>query len=429
MASATTSHRAVCAGLSCGIGIAFPVVAWAATLPFGSVSDSVAANALPFAVGAVAGVGLLAMTQAVSDRESDADFQAQRAAAREERRVLREERRQDYANFFNHDDDAPVIQRAQVSASDKAAWDSLADDTFVACTPASSRDVYQVAIDELSQAAQTGSVNRDDIAAAARAAAGSNAAPAGTTAQFIALASVASAAAANAAYGADEGATAASSADDEDAAAARAAALASLGAPSDGLVKDTIPTIRACGKEPTGHVVPVLPKTAFPVNIAASMEPKGGQSVASVAVQAPSVGAVADILDEPVEAEVPVADYSGHEDMWASALAILADEDSVSAPVVKVEPAEALDQAPAYIAAHCKPPASGVTQPIAKINADRAQAVVEGARASQVHDHINRIIEEEAGRLNSQDTRTRSREYLKVIQGGTMAMPRLQAEA
>ena len=427
MASATASHRAVCAGLSCGIGIAVPVVAWAATLPFGSVSDSVAANALPFAAGAVAGVGLFAVAQAVSDRETDTDFQAHRAAAREERRAQREERRQEYVNFFNHDDDAPVIQRAQVSASDKAAWDALTDDTFVACTPASSRDVYQVAIDELSQVAQTGSVNRDDIAAAARAAAGSNAVPAGTTAQFIALASVASAAAANAAYGAGDGVAAAG--DEDDAAAARAAALASLGVSNNGIVKDAIPTIRAFDGEPTGHVVSVLSQAAHPVHNTASMESKGGQSVASVAARAPFSSAVVDVLDDSDEIEVPVADYTGHEDMWASALAILADEDAVSIPVPKAEPAAASGQTPAYIAAHSKPPASGITQPIAKINADRAQAVVENARATQVHDRINRIIEEETGRLGSQDTRTRSREYLKVIQGGTMAMPRLQAEA
>ena len=58
----------------------------------------------------------------------------------------------------------------------------LDDDSPVSCDPARSRDVYQVAIDELTNGGQTGSFNRDDIAAAARAVSGSQAAPAGSTA-------------------------------------------------------------------------------------------------------------------------------------------------------------------------------------------------------------------------------------------------------
>ena len=72
----------------------------------------------------------------------------------------------------------------------------LDDDSPVSCDPARSRDVYQVAIDELTNGGQTGSFNRDDIAAAARAVSGSQAAPAGSTAAFVAL--VANAAANNA---------------------------------------------------------------------------------------------------------------------------------------------------------------------------------------------------------------------------------------
>ena len=52
----------------------------------------------------------------------------------------------------------------------------LDDDSPVSCDPARSRDVYQVAIDELTNGGQTGSFNRDDIAAAARAVSGSQAA-------------------------------------------------------------------------------------------------------------------------------------------------------------------------------------------------------------------------------------------------------------
>ena len=66
--------------------------------------------------------------------------------------------------------------------SEADAWsmiDSmLDDDSPVSCDPTRSRDVYQVAIDELTYGGQTGSYNRDDIAAAARAVSGSHAAPA-----------------------------------------------------------------------------------------------------------------------------------------------------------------------------------------------------------------------------------------------------------
>ena len=74
--------------------------------------------------------------------------------------------------------------------SEADAWsmiDSmLDDDSPVSCDPTRSRDVYQVAIDELTYGGQTGSYNRDDIAAAARAVSGSHAAPAGSTAAFVA---------------------------------------------------------------------------------------------------------------------------------------------------------------------------------------------------------------------------------------------------
>ena len=54
MASSDATQRAVLAGLSCGIGLAAPVVMYAATLPFSSVNETVDAGAVPFAVGAVA---------------------------------------------------------------------------------------------------------------------------------------------------------------------------------------------------------------------------------------------------------------------------------------------------------------------------------------------------------------------------------------
>ena len=56
-------------------------------------------------------------------------------------------------------------------------------------------------------------------------------------------------------------------------------------------------------------------------------------------------------------------------------------------------------------------------------------ALAEGANATGVHSHVNEILNEELGRVPSQSVRTTGREYLRVIQGGTMAMPRYTAEA
>ena len=67
MASSDATQRAVLAGLSCGIGLAAPVVMYAATLPFSSVNETVVAGAVPFAVGAVAGVGIYAASLGISD--------------------------------------------------------------------------------------------------------------------------------------------------------------------------------------------------------------------------------------------------------------------------------------------------------------------------------------------------------------------------
>lgn len=47
MASSDATQRAVLAGLSCGIGLAAPVVMYAATLPFSSVNETVVAGAVP----------------------------------------------------------------------------------------------------------------------------------------------------------------------------------------------------------------------------------------------------------------------------------------------------------------------------------------------------------------------------------------------
>lgn len=73
MASSDATQRAVLAGLSCGIGLAAPVVMYAATLPFSSVNETVVAGAVPFAVGAVAGVGIYAASLGISEYRAEHD--------------------------------------------------------------------------------------------------------------------------------------------------------------------------------------------------------------------------------------------------------------------------------------------------------------------------------------------------------------------
>lgn len=375
MASSATSHRAVCAGLSCGVGLAVPVAAYALSLPFGQASDYVAAAALPFAVGAVAGVGIYAASMTIADR---------RAAAEPKRAAV--------------DPDVPVISRADNGLSEDDAWamiDAMTEKSPVSCDAAASRDVYQIAIDELSQADQTGRINRDDIAAAARAAAGVSTAPAGTTAQFIAMASAASA-------------TAAMEVEhDQDTDAARAAALDSLSstaAPVNAAATAQIPSVEE-DTAATAQVESVIPAAANLVETTASLEAED------------------DLPDASEEEDVPMFDYSGHEDMWASALAILDEPIEDAAPVVEPEPE------PVYVGRHSRAAVASTLPTAVPATPERAEAVAEGARATQMHTHVNQMLEEELDKVDSNSVRHTSREYLKVIQGGTMAMPRLRAEA
>ena len=400
MASSVTTHRAVCAGLSCGIGLAVPVVAYAASLPFGDMSEYVAAGALPFAVGAVAGVGIYAASLKIADRgAARADDVSPEAMGT--RSDETEERR---SGFFSRahavDPDVPVIARADNGISEDDAWamiDAMTESSSVSCDPADSRDVYQIAIDELSQASETGQLNRDDIAAAARAAAGVSTAPAGTTAQFIALASAAAATATIPVEPEDE----------QNTDAARDAALASLMQPQSAVATSQIPTIDDGDSAPTEQVESVLPAAAQLVDSTASMQPD-------------TVGED-DLLDPDDEDDIPMFDYSGHEDMWASALAILSEEDAPAD--------EPLSEEPVYIGRHSKS-AVASTQPNAvPVTPERVEAVAEGARATEMHTKVNQMLEEEIDKVDSKSVRHTSREYLKVIQGGTMSMPRLRAEA
>lgn len=468
MASSDATQRAVLAGLSCGIGLAAPVVMYAATLPFSSVNETVVAGAVPFAVGAVAGVGIYAASLGISEYraqhaerlfEPDAmggaanvnqhqnEFQTASMPAQQQwaapqgvataAPAVQANAAQPSSVFSGltgafqrrrADDGVPTIARAADAMSEADAWsmiDSmLDDDSPVSCDPTRSRDVYQVAIDELTYGGQTGSFNRDDIAAAARAVSGSQAAPAGSTAAFVAL--VANAAANNAysATSADANASADNSyvdeamAADEEAVAARRAAESSLwGAPAQQQAAEAAPYNANLASMPiiSGAADIDLDDLDEPAAITASIDAQDRINTG-------------DLPDASLEVDVPMADYSGHEDMWAAATAIL-DEIDEPAPVTAPAPVAAPQPAvPAYVGRH-----SAVfpedTARISRESIERAEAIAAGIMENRRHERVNQILEEEIERLQSSTAKRTGRAYLSVIEGGTASFAPLRAEA
>lgn len=488
MASSDATQRVVLAGLSCGIGLAAPVVMYAATLPFSSVNETVVAGAVPFAVGAVAGVGIYAASLGISEyraQHAERLFQpdAMGGAAnvnehQNESQTASMPAQQQWAapqgvataapavpadaaqpssvfsgltgafQRLHTDDGVPTIARAADAMSEADAWSMidgmLDDDSPVSCDPARSRDVYQVAIDELTYGGKTGSYNRDDIAAAARAVSGSHAAPAGSTAAFVALVANAAnnaAAAQSATYDTAVPVTPAAAAvdsyadeplavDEESIAARRAAESSLWGAPAQRQAAEAVPYNANLANMPI-----INDASAAAIDLDDLDEPVISNDMAYVAdapVDAPASAPQSVAVDEPVDAtpeeDVPMADYSGHEGMWAAAAAIL-DEVVESAPAASpVFTPAPQPAAPAYVGRH-----SAVfpedTARISREGIERAEAIAAGIMENRRHERVNQILEEEIDRLQSAAVRRTGRAYLSVIEGGTASFEPLRAEA
>lgn len=491
MASSDATQRAVLAGLSCGIGLAAPVVMYAATLPFSSVNETVVAGAVPFAVGAVAGVGIYAASLGISEYRAqhaerlfqpDAmggaanvsqhqnEFQTasmpaqqqwtapQAAASVAQPQAAQPNSAQPSSVFSgltgafqrrHADDGVPTIARAADAMSEADAWsmiDSmLDDDSPVSCDPARSRDVYQVAIDELTYGGQTGSYNRDDIAAAARAVSGSHAAPAGSTAAFVALVANAANNAATAqsvtydtavpvtpvtATAVDPYADEPLAVDEETIAARRAAESSLWGAPAQQQAAEAVPYNANLANMPI-----ISDASAAAIDLDDLDEPVISNDmpyVVAAPADAPASASQPAAVDEPAaaasEEDVPMADYSGHEGMWAAAAAILdevVEPAPVTAPVFTPAPQPA---APAYVGRH-----SAVfpedTARISREGIERAEAIAAGVMENRRHERVNQILEEELDRLQSAAVRRTGRAYLSVIEGGTASFEPLCAEA
>lgn len=488
MASSDATQRAVLAGLSCGIGLAAPVVMYAATLPFSSVNETVVAGAVPFAVGAVAGVGIYAASLGISEyraQHAERLFQpdAMGGAAnvnqhQDEFQTASMPAQQQWAapqgvaaaapavqanaaqpsSVFSGltgafqrrraDDGVPTIARAADAMSEADAWsmiDSmLDDDSPVSCDPTRSRDVYQVAIDELTYGGKTGSYNRDDIAAAARAVSGSHAAPAGSTAAFVALVANAANNAATAqsvtydtavpvtpaAAAADPYADEPLAVDEETIAARRAAESSLWGAPAQQQAAEAVPYNANLANMPI-----ISDASAAAIDLDDLDEPVISNDmpyVVAAPVDVPASASQSVAADEPVDAtpeeDVPMADYSGHEGMWAAAAAILdevVEPAPIAAPVFTPAPQPA---APAYVGRH-----SAVfpedTARISREGIERAEAIAAGVMENRRHERVNQILEEEIDRLQSAAVRRTGRAYLSVIEGGTASFEPLCAEA
>ena len=479
MASSDATQRAVLAGLSCGIGLATPVVMYAATLPFSSVNETVVAGAVPFAVGAVAGVGIYAASLGISEYRAEHDgrlFQpdamggaanfnqhhsefktasipAQQQGAPQPAAPAGQANAAQPSSAFlsgltgafqrrHADDGVPTITRAANAMDEAEAWamiDSmLDDDSPVSCDPERSRDVYQVAIDELTNGGKTGSYNRDDIAAAARAVSGSHAAPAGSTAAFVALVANAANSAAHNAASSGASATAASASQqstaqstpaadpysdepltvDEETIAARRAAESSLwGASAQKQAAEAAPYNANLAS------MPIISDTTG-VDLADLDEP----AAITASIDAQDRVDTGNLPDASLEEDIPMADYSGHEDMWAAAVAIMAEVVDPAPVMASTAVSVPVPAAPAYVGRH-----SAVlpedTARISREGIERAEAIAAGVMENRRHERVNQILEEEINRLESAAVKRTGRAYLSVIEGGTASFTPLRAEA
>lgn len=453
MASKQHGHRAIAVGISGGIGLAVPLLAHVATQSSPEAQATVASLSIPFALGSFAGVGAYVLSSSLFDMmdrreaeraaesasatataQADAPASAQGAFAQESgdaapfaagecaSAAVTTSFEADIERFFGRHgkpDDVPVIARAADAMSEAQAWEEidsmLSDSSPVSCDPLQSKDIYQIALEELARSGATGVVGRasaarhaapaaaagasaDAAVATDAAAAGDASVPADATATFMAIAA------------SREGVTESLSKDRLDEIASREAAMGSL----DIMVaEEDMPAVA-----PVAQPVTVAPQAGAAVQATSLIdldldEPSGfvfqPAQAGSVAVAADAADA-ADVAAEPVASavssstdnesqtvEVPMVDYSGHEEMWAEALAILEEPAAPAAPM----------------GAHFAP---------------RVAAVNEGRRATAVHSHVNQLLDQEFNHIESQSMRHTSREFLRVIQGGTAAMPRLQAE-
>lgn len=435
MASKQHGHRAIAVGISGGIGLAVPLLAHVATQSSPEAQATVATLSIPFALGSFAGVGAYMLSSSLFDkldrREAeragvsaataqgvDAPAESPSASGDFSSAAVTTSFEADVERFFGRHgkpDDVPVIARAADAMSEAQAWEEidsmLTDSSPISCDPSQSKDIYQIALEELARSGATGVVGKAAVSSQASAAAAdapaADAPAADATSVFMAIAASC------------EPATSSLSKDRLDEMASREAAMDSLNfmvaeqdmpavapvaqpaapvvvAPQAAVAPQRTSLIDLDLDEPSGFVFQSDPAPAQDDELVESQTIEASScAVDPFSSAGSSVSASAGSAERPVE--VPVVDYSGHEEMWAAALEILAEPDEPVAP-------------------------SGAHFAV------RVAAVNEGRRANAMHAHVNQILDQELDHVDSQSMRHTSREFLRVIQGGTAAMPRLQAE-
>lgn len=407
MASQKHTHRSAAIGLSGGLALAVPLAAYAATLPFDGVHYVVRTAGLPFALGAFAGIGFYAMSSAFYESREEAE-EAEQVGSDES--LFATGILDGGTGMFRRrgaDDSVPVIARAVDAMSEAEAWAEidqlLSEDSPVSCDASTSKDIYQLALEELARAASS-SPDSTRAAAAAGGATASGQASAAGPASVSADARDASAAAGHTA-----GMPALAAGSNGDAMQATSVDL-DLDEPSGvfAVTDDVVAAVVAADAAAEAAAVEAAAADAA----AEAAAPAAGAPVAAAVAQGAPVGDEASAAfgdDAPVQ-EVVMVDYTGHEEMWARAIAVLEED---AAPVAA---------AGSYRPKHA-PRTDFIDDPA------RARAVAEGARSTRMHSHVNEILSEELDRVDSQGVRRTSHEYLRVIQGGTASMPALKVEA
>ncbi len=399
MASQKHTHRSAAIGLSGGLALAVPLAAYAATLPFDGVHHVVRTAGLPFALGAFAGIGFYAMSSAFYESREEAE-EADQVGSDES--LFATGFLDGGTGMFRRrgaNDSVPVIARAVDAMSEAEAWAEidqlLSEDSPVSCDASTSKDIYQLALEELACAASPS----PDSARATAAAGGATASGRASAAGPASVSADARDASAAAGYTAGMPALAAGSNGD------------AMQATSVDLDLDEPSGVFAVTDDVVAAVVAAEAAAAEAAAEAASPAAAGAPVAAAVAQGAP-VGDEASAAfgdDAPVQ-EVVMVDYTGHEEMWARAIAVLEEDAAPVAAVGSYRPKHALRT-------------DFIDDPA------RARAVAEGARSTRMHSHVNEILSEELDRVDSQGVRRTSHEYLRVIQGGTASMPALKVEA
>lgn len=407
MASQKHTHRSAAIGLSGGLALAVPLAAYAATLPFDGVHYVVRTAGLPFALGAFAGIGFYAMSSAFYESREEAE-EAEQVGSDES--LFATGILDGGTGMFRRrgaDDSVPVIARAVDAMSEAEAWAEidqlLSEDSPVSCDASTSKDIYQLALEELARAASSSPDSTRAAAAAGGATASGQASAAGPASVSTDVRD------ASAAAGHTAGMPALAAGSNGDAMQATSVDL-DLDEPSGvfAVTDDVVAAVVAADAAAEAAAVEAAAAEAA----AEAAAPAAGAPVAAAVAQGAPVGDEASAAfgdDAPVQ-EVVMVDYTGHEEMWARAIAVLEED---AAPVA----------------------AAGSYRPKHALRTDfiddpaRARAVAEGARSTRMHSHVNEILSEELDRVDSQGVRRTSHEYLRVIQGGTASMPALKVEA